>query len=190
MEFLLTVFLAISSPAAEPERVVRELYATIVDHQPLGIPAGALRERIWPLLTPRLVAILEKAEACEDDYRENHSRPDEKPEYGWLEEGLFSGSNEYALPAAAEISISTPFGDGAYAVRLEFTYRETFETYGRAPDPAAELKWSGTIIVRCEESGCGVDDFIGADLDGQEPRVPLSESFTGCIEGRWRGVSE
>ena len=84
--------------AAQPETIVQQMYAQIVERRPLGIPTGADRTAIWPFLSKRLVQILETAKACEDDYFQKHSGSDDKPEFIWLEMGLFSGDVEMAMP--------------------------------------------------------------------------------------------
>ena len=94
--------------AAQPETIVQQMYAQIVERRPLGIPTGADRTAIWPFLSKRLVQILETAKACEDDYFQKHSGSDDKPEFIWLEMGLFSGDVEMAMPTevVAELAVA------------------------------------------------------------------------------------
>jgi hypothetical protein len=168
------------TPAGSAESAVRELYRHVVARKPLGIPAGADRNALWPLLTPRLRGILETAEACERDYLRQHATSDEKPEYPWLELGLFSGGNEMAVPASVEVADTRNEGGGRYRVDLRFAYRD---------ERGATFTWDGSALVACQGSTCLVDDFVPAPVDGvAAPR--LSATFAGCDGKRWVGAPE
>lgn len=188
MKSLLFVLLSVMVPfPSTPEAVVREFYGTIVKDKPLGIPENATKNALWPYMTPRLAGILETARACEADYMKKHAGSDEKPEFWWLESGLFSGDNEMALPAKFEILSSEAIGKDRHRVTLRFTYEETVETTGRTPDPASSFQWRSAVIVECKKEKCLVDDFVPFDIDTAKPLTPLSESFTSCKNGKWIG---
>jgi hypothetical protein len=179
---LLLSLLAVSSHGhADPEVVVRKLYRYIVAHRPLGIPAGKDRRALWPLMTKRLVAILETGAACEEDYYRQHRNDDGKPEFAWLETGLFSGSNERAMPVQVTVVGRKSIAPQQFKLVLRFKYRDTFDTYGRPPDDSNTFTWRGTVLVDCSADSCAVDDFIPSE------GLPLSKSFVGCKGQQWVG---
>jgi hypothetical protein len=51
---------------------VEKLYAEIVAHHPIGIPAGTKMAAIQPYLSKRLAVQFQTAQACQDDYRRQH----------------------------------------------------------------------------------------------------------------------
>jgi hypothetical protein len=102
----------------------------------LGIPHGADQKTIWPLLSTRLIQEFETGRACEADYDRQHppyafrqapGAPPviDRPEFGWLESGLFSGGNEEALPAEAVVEHVEPQKDGSFQVDVKLIYKET-----------------------------------------------------------------
>src|SRR5882672_200419 len=98
------------SEAAErrPDAAVRKLYREVVVRRPLGIPTGAGKRAIWHFLSKQLIRTLETAQACEDDYFRQHPNAANKPDFAWLESGLFSGANEKAIPAEAVVERTEP----------------------------------------------------------------------------------
>ena len=122
-----------TSAAAErqPDAVVRKLYRQVVARRPLGIPSGADKAAIRPFLSKGLTRRFEVAKACEADYVRQHAGDDGKPEFAWLESGLFSGENEKSIPATAVVERTEPQKDGSFRVYVRLTYKESFKTYGR-----------------------------------------------------------
>ena len=179
---------AARSPVAPhtAESVVRELYAYVIRHQPIGIPQGDTRNALRPLMSERLRNRLETAAACEADYFRQYTKSDEKPIFGWLEHGLFSGGSERAIPAEMTIVSTKPATAGRQQVTIRLTYRDTFETYGRPPDPANTFHWEVDVLVDCPGRSCVVDDVVEIDDTGKRLR-PLSEGFESCDGRRWVG---
>jgi hypothetical protein len=174
-------------PSGTPDVVVRNLYAHIVKARPIGIPTGTDRAVLWPLLTGRLVAVLETARRCEEDYFRRHPDRDLKPDFGWIETGLFSGPDEMALPSLVQIIRTDTIGRLRYLVLVEFTYRELFETYGRPPDPRNTFQWRGEVTVDGATGRFLVDEFRRVDNGSGERARALSEQFVGCRGTRWVG---
>ncbi len=174
----IALLFATSLSAATPDAVVHSFYDRIVADKPLGIPENATKDALWPLMTPHLTHLLENARACEADYVKKHANSDEKPEYWWLEAGLFSGANEMASPAKYEILSTDALPDGRQKVTLRFTYAETLES---------SFLWRSAVIVDCKNEQCLVDDFVPFDIDTAQPLTPLSESFGDCKGGKWVG---
>jgi len=168
-----------------PEAVVQRLYAQIVKSRPLGIPTEADRAVLWPLLTPRLAGILVTAERCQEDYFRQHPDPDLKPEFGWLEVGLFSGPDEMALPSEVNVVGTDALTRGRHVVHVEFTYRDSI--FGRAGDPDYTFRWRGEVIVEQGTRGFLVDDFRRIDAASNKRLRALSQQFVGCRGTRWVG---
>ena len=185
--WIVLLSLAVAPQPERPDAVVRQLYRHIIAVRPIGIPAGADKKAIWPLLSRRLIAQLEAGQACEADYRRLHATDDGKPSFGWLESGLFSGENERALPAEATVERTEPIGAGAFRVRVLFTYRETFETYGRPPNRAVALRWRGAVTVVSEDGRFAIDDVVVFEKGSTKTASRLSEAFAQCEGPRWVG---
>lgn len=180
-----TVSIPVNAETRFAEAAVRKFYKHVVARHPLGIPRGSDRELLWPLMTRRLVRILQTAAACEDDYFRRNTCSSCKPQFSWLEFGLFSGGNEEALPAEIEIVDSESIAPKSFRITVKFTYRETFATYGRPPNPENHFEWLGQVIVDCSKKSCLIDDFSRKDYD-----FTLSTSFIGCDGSRWVGIAE
>jgi len=180
-----TASIPVNAETRSAEAVVRQFYKHIVARHPLGIPRGSDRELLWPLMTRRLAGILRTAAACEEDYFRQYTCTDCKPQFSWLEFGLFSGGNEEALPVEIKIVTSESISPRSFRITVKFTYRETFATYGRPPNPENHFEWLGQVIVDCSTKSCLIDDFSRKDYD-----FTLSTSFIGCRGSRWVGISE
>jgi hypothetical protein len=72
MHLLLLIILLLSQDVgprrSTPDQVVQDLYAQIVKTRPVGIPKGVDRAALWPLLSKRLIRVLETAQRCKADY--------------------------------------------------------------------------------------------------------------------------
>jgi len=177
----------------QPEEVVRRLYHEVVARHPLGIPNGEDRKHITPYLSKRLISRLDTASACEKDYFRLHPDPHSKPQIDWLEFGLFSGAWEEALPAAFHLERTQRGKDGSFSVYLRLAYKETWATYGRAPNPEGTFRWHIAVVVVPENGHFVVDDviYLKDEVDPQEVNPPLSQTLAiGCDGSRWVGYSE
>jgi hypothetical protein len=187
---LLVSFVFPNAPVdPSPDAVVRELYKQVVARRPLGIPKGADKEAIWPFLSRGLIQRLDTAQACENDYFRQHTDKDSKPGFDWLETDLFSGANEKAIPSEAVVERTKPQKDGSFHVYLRLTYRESYETYGRPPDPANTFNWHAAAVVISEGGRFVVDDVLLFKDDSTKIESRLSDSFSGCDGARWIGVA-
>jgi len=164
---------------------VRVFYTYITRYQPIGVPQGRAKKVLWPLLSKRLVAELDSIQACDDDYYRRYNeilRANQyKPSTPWLEEGLFSGSNEAASPMKFSILSSNAVEKNRVDVRLKFTHRQTYccgypTTYDYAEGVAS------TIL---ENNRWVIDDFV-ATYENDEKRH-LADGYPECKEGRWVG---
>ena len=175
-----------SAPAEHsPDSVVRELYQQVVARRPIGIPKGADKEAITPILSKGLIRRFDAAQSCEDDYRRQHAGEGGKPGFSWLESGLFSGENERGLPSAAALERTEPRKNGSFRVHVRLTYKESFETYGRPPDPANTFHWDVAAVVISEGGRFVVDDILLFKDDSTKIASHLADSFSGCDGPRW-----
>jgi hypothetical protein len=179
------------APDGSDVAVVQRLYEYVVQHHPLGMPSDAEMQTVGPLLSSRITAILDAGRACEADYFRQYKEAlsDGKPEFGWLERGLFSGENESAGPVEFRIVKSAPGPSGGKRVVVELTYRETSETYCCwAPDPRSHYSWRVAVLVKTENGRFVIDDVVHDPERVDRSRWRLSTSFHGCAGGRWVGT--
>ena len=172
----------------DAEAVVIKLYKQIVLRKPIGIPQKADRQAIWPLLSRDLIKRLDLARECEKDYFRQYSDPNLKPEFDWLEMGLFSGGNEQALPSRVAVRRTVKQKDGSYQVGMKLTYKETFETYDRPPDPKDTFNWNVIAFVIWDGNRFAVNDVLYARDYPDEAELRLSQLLShGCKDGKWVG---
>jgi hypothetical protein len=186
----------------DAEAVVIKLYKQIVLRKPIGIPQKADRQAIWPLLSRDLIKRLDLARECEKDYFlqypepklkpefDQYPEPKLKPEFDWLEMGLFSGGNEQALPSRVAVRRTMKQKDGSYQVGVKLTYKETFETYGRPPDPKDTFNWDVIAFAIWDGNRFAVNDVLYTKDRPNEAELRLSQLLShGCKDGKWVGAS-
>jgi hypothetical protein len=186
-EHLETIVVTLEPVEHSPDSVVRELYQQIVARRPLGIPKGADKAAIWPFLSNRLTQELDAAQACEGDYYRQMTDKNSKPGFAWLENGLFSGANEEALPSATALERTEALKDGSFHVYVRLTFKESFETYGRPPNPADTFQWRVVAVVMSQDGRFVVDDVLFFKDGSTEFESRLADSFPGCGGSRWTG---
>lgn len=189
---LITILLAALTVMAEggDVDVVRRLYTYVVQHHPIGIPPQADLQTLGPLLSSRLTTILDAGRTCEIDYFRQYedAHSDGKPDFPWLERGMFSGENESASPVEFRIVKSSPASGGVRSIVVELTYRETSETYCcRAPDPRSHYSWRVAVVVTTDNHRFVIDDVVHDPERIDRSRWRLSTSFKGCAGSRWVG---
>jgi hypothetical protein len=184
---LLVCFSPTGTCASPPASLVTALYKQVVARKPIGIPKGSDRAAIWPFLSETLIRKLEAAQSCQDDYFRQHAGDQGKPAFEWLETGLFSGANEKAIPDEAVVERAEPRKDGSFDVYVRLTYKESFETYGKTPDPANTFHWNVVAVVISERGQFFVDDVLFLDENSLKIRARLADSFPGCQGSRWVG---
>jgi hypothetical protein len=184
-------FIFLNAPIDQsPDFVVRELYVQVVARKPLGIPKGEDKAALWPFLSKRLIQKLDAAQSCEDDYLRQRPDTNGKPAFGWLEIGLFSGSGEWAIPAAASVERTEPMKDGTFRVYVRLTYKESFETYGKPPGPAHTFDWHVVAVVISEQRRFVVNDVLLFKDDSTRIASRMTDSFAGCDGPRWVGINQ
>ena len=151
---------------------------------PIGIPAGAEKVTIWPLLSKKLTGQLQTAQACEEDYFRQHQATDSTAKPAWLNTGIFSGDDKHALATSSFAYSRGPQKDGSFLVNVELRYAPDNKTWGVATRVVAE---DGRFVV---------DDVRIFDRDSIDergltdgPSHLLSDSFAGCEGPHWTGLT-
>jgi len=66
--------------------------------------------------------------------------------------------------------------------------KESFETYGKPPDPTHTFDWHVAAVVISEEGRFVVNDVLLFKDDSTKIASRLTDSFTGCDGPRWIGI--
>jgi hypothetical protein len=150
----------IAAQETQPADVVQKLYREVVARHPLGVPYGAAKTAIWPLLSKRLVKIFATRNACDQDWQRQHRNadPPEKPP-GFYEDGLFSGSNERGEINGAVVGSTSVQADGSYLVYVNvWSYLD-----GGVPSlrTGQKYRWRVAARVISEDGQFVIDDILG-----------------------------
>ena len=168
-----------------------KLYRQIVFRKPIGIPLAKDRKAIWPFLSQDLIERMQVAKECEKDYFRQYSDPNLKPEFDWLEFGLFSGGNEQADPSLFGVRRSVRQKDGSYEVRAKLTYWSEFDKYRRPRGPKYDWKWEVVVFVIREGNHYAVNDVLYSKVSPEDAELRLSQLLgAGCKDGKWVGYPD
>lgn len=172
---------------------VSDLYQKIVAQHPMGIPQGADKTSLWPLLSRRLTQQLETAQACQDDYFRQQSAAGTTSEPAWMTSDLFSGEDERTAAYFVNIVHKEPLKDGFFAVQLDAVERDVTGKNssiiaGGVRAYRVKKDWPIIATVVLENQRFVVDDIRIFEEDTTDgPSHLLSETFTGCDGPRWTG---
>lgn len=173
-----------SKPAGtpnQPEALVRSFYTELVARHPIGIPGDADMKVFAPYLSTTLLRKIDIAVACGKDWYRQHSDPNMKPEFGWLETGLFSGEDEEASPQAFDVQKARPEKDGSFRVYVRLSRSEPHEK---------PLHWRVAAIVVRENGHSVIDDVVFPKTD-RDPEMRLSKDLSaGCNGPHWVGYGD
>lgn len=165
----------------QPTDVVQKLYREVVARHPMGVPQGAAKAAIWPLLSTRLINALETRNACDLDWDRRHRTlgpPLKAP--GLYEDGLFSGSNERGYIDGALVGSAKPQADGSYLVYVKlWSY---FDSGDLSLRTAKKFKWSVAARVMSDDGRYVIDDILGfKGVFDYDKSVYMSKMLTiGC----------
>ena len=177
---------SVQSAAQEPQPadVVQKLYHEVVTRHPLGVPSGAARKAIWPLLSKRLVRAFETRNACDRDWRRQHPNANVPPFMlkppGFYEDGLFSGSNEMGYIDGAAVGRTVMQKDGSHLVYVNlWSY---FDNGLESLRTQKKYRWQVGARVISEDGRFVVDDVLGfKGVFDYEKSVWMSKMITaGC----------
>jgi hypothetical protein len=150
----------IEAQESSPTAVVQMLYREIVARHPMGVPYGAAKTAIWPLLSKRLIQAFETRNACDQDWNRHHRNADPPVKApGFYEDGLFSGSNEQGYVNGAVVGSSKAQVDGSYLVYVKlWSYLGTEDWVKRT---GKIYRWRVAARVTSEDGRFVVDDILG-----------------------------
>ena len=167
------------SASGQPALLVRTLYTQVVSRHPIGVTKGADMTTFAPYLSKALRHRIDLTVACEADWFRQHPETGMKPDFGWLELGLFSGDGENAGPSAFQVERTQAEKDGTFRVYVKLTHGESDER---------PWTWQVAAIVRREDDRDVVDDVIYLKDKNNLSDVRLSKVLsTGCNGPRWVG---
>jgi hypothetical protein len=167
----------------QPADVVQRLYREVVARHPMGVPHGAAKIAIWPLLSRHLIAALDTRNACDKDWDRKHPYSADHPikAPGFYEDGLFSGSNERGyINGATTDSTSRAQADGSYLVYVNlWSYSDMGE---RSLRSGKIDRWRVAARVTSEDGRFVVDDIFGPKgVFDYDKSVYMSKMLTtGC----------
>jgi hypothetical protein len=147
----------------------------------MGVPYGAAKTAIWPLLSKRLTKALETRDACDQDWQRKHRNanpPVKAP--GFYEDGLFSGSNEMGYVNGALVGATKVQADGSYLVTVKlWSYLGTEDLTQRT---GKIYRWRVAARVMSEDGRFVVDDILGfKGVFDYDKSVYMSRMITsGC----------
>lgn len=169
---------------------VQKLYSEITAHHFIGVPEGAEMAAIRPYLSERLAEQLQTAQACEDDYGDQHPRASETSKPAWMKSGLFSGESIHALPVDAVAVRKEKQNDGSFLVYLDLEPRDAVIGWSHGLPTAFHggYTWEVEARVILEDGQFVVDDVrIYGGFPAEGASYLLSQSFTGCDGAHWVG---
>lgn len=162
-----------------PEAIVRSLYAQVISSHPIGVTKGFDMTTFAPFLSKVLRHRIDQTAACEADWFRQYPQTDEKPGFGWLELGLFTGDGENAGPSSFQIERTKPQKDGSVRVYVTLTHAESDER---------PWTWQVAAIVQLEAGHYVVNDVIYLKGKNNPVDVRLSKLLSeGCNGSRWIG---
>ena len=163
---------------------MQKLYSEVVARHPLGVPYGAAKTAIWPLLSKRLVKAFETRNACDADWERQHPNGNVPPSIlkppGFYEDGLFSGGNERGEINGAVVGSTRVQADGSYLVDVKvWSYLD-----GGVPSlrTGKIYRWRVAARVISEDGQFVVDDILGLKgVFDYDKAVYMSKMLTiGC----------
>lgn len=153
----LAAALAGCNDAGSPKSAVVHFYASYL-HDPIeGVPPAARQKEIAPVLSARLLRLIEAARAHSEAFARAH--PGEKPPFveGCLFASLFEG------PRGFEIARIEPRPDGGADVVVRFWYER------------GKVEWEDTVVVAREGDRYVIDDVLFSGAGEFNPSGRLSD---------------
>jgi len=165
-------------PSVEPpqaEAMVANFYKKVVAHHPI---AGMGDPKVFgPYLSERLLHKFDDNRACLADWYRKNPGTSDKPPFGQLEMGVYSGDSEKSEPQTFSIEKVESRDDGSARVYVKLS-QSTFK-----------LSWYVAAVVVRETGRPVVDDVIYvSDKDhSDEGRLSQVLEVDGCKGPRWDG---
>ena len=141
---------------------MQKLYHEVVKRHPMGVPEGAAKTAIWPLLSKRLIKAFETRNACDHDWELQHPNANVAPYIlkppGLYETGLFSGGDEMGEINGAVVESTKVQADSSYLVNVNvWSYLD-----GGVPSlrTGKIYRWRVVARVTSESGQFVVDDIL------------------------------
>ena len=163
----------------QPEALAQSLYSDVVARRPVGIPWGADWKTFAPYLSKALLHRIDLALACADDWYRQNPDPNLKPEYGWLELGLFSAGDDEDEMRSFQVERTESESDGSFHVVVGLKW-------GWSP----EKPWITHVaaILVPENGRLVVNDVVYLKDNGTDVEYQLSKALSaGCDGPHWVG---
>lgn len=171
-----------ASPSQQPKTLVQSFYQQVLARHPIGIPTGGDMKALTPFLSDALLNRINLAAACGADWYRQNPNSHLKPEFDWLELGLFSGSDEQATPSSFVVTGTQSQKNGSIRVCVTLTYKEPQER---------PWIWHVAAIVVLENGHYVVDDVVYLKEPGESAESRLSAALSDGCEGRhWVGYGK
>ena len=168
-----------SATSVRPDTVVAAFYNEVVARHPI---AGMGDPKVFgPYLSKGLLHRFDDNAACFEDWVRRNPGTTDKPPFGQLEMGVYSGGVERSNPQTFHIEKTEPGKDGSSRVYVKLTYAEaTFK-----------LLWHVAVVVVREKGRPVVDDVIYLKDDDNPEEGRLSEVLAQECKGpRWAGYQD
>lgn len=163
-----------SAQTAQAESMVASFYKEVVARHPI---AGMGDPKVFePYFSKGLLHRFDDNTACFADwYRKNPGTTD-KPPFGQLEMGVYSGGVEKSNPQTFHVEKTETRKDGSSRVYVKLTYAE----------PTFKLLWHVAVVVVRENDRPVVDDVIYLRDKDDPEEYRLSEVLLADCKGpRW-----
>lgn len=149
--------LAACNDSGSPKSAVISFYAGYLHDRIEGVPSAARQKEIAPILSARLLSLIEAARAHSEEFARAH--PDEKPPFvdGCLFASLFEG------PRGFEIARTEPLPGGGANVVVRFWYER------------GSVEWEDTVVVARDGDRYVIDDVLLSGAGEFNPGGRLSE---------------
>jgi len=156
--------------------MVAKFYTEVVAHQPIAEMGDP--KVFGPYFSRALRQRFDDNTACFADWYRQNPGTTEKPPFGQLEMGVYSGSSERSHPQTFRIEKTEAGKDGAERVHVKLTYAE----------PTFKLRWRVAVVVIRENDRPVVDDVIYLrDRDNPEESRLSEVLLAECKGPRWIG---
>ncbi len=163
----------------QPEALAQSLYREVVARRPVGIPWGADWKVFAPYLSKALLHRMDLALACADDWYRQNPDPNVKPEYAWLELGLFSAGDDEDELRAFQVEKTESESDGSFRVVVGLKW-------GWPPEEPWTTRVAAILVP--EKGRLLVNDVVYPKDKGMDVEYRLSKALSdGCDGPHWVG---
>jgi hypothetical protein len=163
----------------QPEALTESLYREEIARRPVGIPSGADWKAFAPYLSKALLHRMSLALDCAVDWYRQNPNPNLKPEYAWLELGIFSGGDDEVELRAFQVERTESESDGSFRVVVGLKW-------GWPPEETWTTRVAAILVP--ENGRLVMNDVVYLKDNGTDVEYQLSKSLSaGCDGPHWIG---